>query len=983
VNSRLARFTAVFTSIVLVAVACGDDFERLETSDSGADAEDTAAPQDAVSDTGAGQDAASPKDVAIAPIVCKTDADCAALPVTSCQVRRCLAASSGSWCAAVALADATTCDDGDPCTLQSQCKAGKCAATGKNACGCKTDADCTQHDNGNACDGILVCDTSGSQSRCVVKADSAVACEPGKDTCKPAQCDPKDGACKPQPAADGVLCDDGDDCTTDDVCSAGTCAGATTICPCQEDADCAKSEDGNMCNGTLFCDKTDFPPKCVVKPGTLVTCSTLDDTDCTENTCDVKTGKCSPKAAKDKTACDDGDSCTASDICVDGACVSGANTCPCSGAADCAKYEDGDACNGTLYCDIAASKPTCTINPSTVSTCPQSDDACLTSGCDKNTGACSVKAKPNQTKCDDGDACTGGDHCEKGTCKPSAEICPCKSDKDCASASENKCLGARFCDKSAAPFQCRHNPALKVVCPITNDTECKTNFCSPKTGKCAFQSAVEGKACNADGNPCTKGDVCKSGACVAGTNVCPCEKDPDCGKFEDNDVCNGTLYCDTAKLPLRCQVNPKTVVVCKTVDDTACARNTCDPKTGACAMASFNENGPCNADDSDCTKGDFCSSGSCMAGKNQCGCTKDSECAAYDDKNACNGSYFCDKGQKPFTCALNPKTVVKCTASSNPCLLASCDPATGKCADKARPDGTGCSDGEQCTVADTCMAGKCNGKQICACLTDADCAGTNLKDLCLGIPRCATETFPATCQPDPNTAITCPNLDSPCAELACQPTTGACALHAKPDTAGKTCDDDNPCTLKTTCSKLQCGGGATRLCDDANKCTADGCDVSKSTDPKTGCFFFKLSNQTCNDGDKCTEGDVCTNGSCEAGPKKDCDDNKPCTQDSCGAAVGCEHKPASGTSCSDGDNCTEKDICVSGKCEGTKKDCDDGFQCTEDECRPNGMCDHKPPPPPGMGDASCDAGKGGQKGTCKVGQKLGEFLCCDTGGCVK
>jgi hypothetical protein len=30
----------------------------------------------------------------------------------------------------------------------------------------------------------------------------------------------------------------------------------TNTCACTNDSDCAKSEDGNLCNGTLYCDKS-------------------------------------------------------------------------------------------------------------------------------------------------------------------------------------------------------------------------------------------------------------------------------------------------------------------------------------------------------------------------------------------------------------------------------------------------------------------------------------------------------------------------------------------------------------------------------------------------------------------------------------------------------------------------------------------------------------------------------------------------------
>ena len=37
----------------------------------------------------------------------------------------------------------------------------------------------------------------------------------------------------------------------------------------------------------------------------------------------------------------------------------------------------------------------------------------------------------------------------------------------------------------------------------------------------------------------------------------------------------------------------------------------------------------------------------------------------------------------------------------------------------------------------------------------------------------------------------------------------------------------------------------------------------------------------CDDGDTCTLGDTCSEGACLAGPKLNCDDGNPCTEDVC------------------------------------------------------------------------------------------------------
>jgi hypothetical protein len=70
-----------------------------------------------------------------------------------------------------------------------------------------------------------------------------------------------------------------------DVCSGAACAPGTNTCGCGSDADCAGQEDGNLCNGKLFCDKSALPNKCRVNPATLIACGTTLDGFCQQNQC--------------------------------------------------------------------------------------------------------------------------------------------------------------------------------------------------------------------------------------------------------------------------------------------------------------------------------------------------------------------------------------------------------------------------------------------------------------------------------------------------------------------------------------------------------------------------------------------------------------------------------------------------------------------------------------------------------------------------
>lgn len=124
-------------------------------------------------------------------------------------------------------------------------------------------------------------------------------------------------------------------------------------------------------------------------------------------------------------------------------------------------------------------------------------------------------------------------------------------------------------------------------------------------------------------------------------------------------------------------------------------------------------------------------------------------------------------------------------------------------------------------------------------------------------------------------------------------------------------------------------------CEDGNPCTDNSCN------PVTGCVA--LANQaTCTDGSACTDGDICKDMACVPGGKVVCNDNNPCTIDSCDALLGCVYTNAI-EPCDDGNPCTEKDVCSAGICKGTLKNCDDGNACTLDSCT-GGICSSKSAP---------------------------------------
>jgi cysteine-rich repeat protein len=99
---------------------------------------------------------------------------------------------------------------------------------------------------------------------------------------------------------------------------------------------------------------------------------------------------------------------------------------------------------------------------------------------------------------------------------------------------------------------------------------------------------------------------------------------------------------------------------------------------------------------------------------------------------------------------------------------------------------------------------------------------------------------------------------------------------------GSSCDDADACTTPDTCDGAGSCSGAALVCNDANLCTNDTCDSG------SGCIFTN-NTATCDDLDACTTADACSGGTCVGGPPLDCDDADPCTADGCDGVTGCFH----------------------------------------------------------------------------------------------
>ena len=305
-----------------------------------------------------------------------------------------------------------------------------------------------------------------------------------------------------------------------------------------------------------------------------------------------------------------------------------------------------------------------------------------------------------------------------------------------------------------------------------------------------------------------------------------------------------------------------------------------------------------------------------------------------DDGNACTLTDTCQNhvctGIDPVTCA-----------PSDQCHNGVCNPATGLCGNAAKPNGSVCSDGDPCTLNDTCQSG------ICA-------AGA-----------------PVVCSPS----------DSCHDAGTCDSGTGGCSNPVKPD--GASCSDGNACTSGDSCEGGTCQPGGAISCNDGNVCTSDSCDpgsgcvytdhtsdcndnnpcTTDTCDPATGCVFTNNTG-VCDDGNACTSGDTCAEGTCHAGGAVTCNDNNPCTTDTCNPATGCVYTNNT-NACSDNNVCTVSDTCVGGAClAGTPIVCSDGNVCTDDSCNPTTGCVFT------NNTAACDDGN-----PCTMGDACGGGTC--------
>jgi hypothetical protein len=169
-----------------------------------------------------------------------------------------------------------------------------------------------------------------------------------------------------------------------------------------------------------------------------------------------------------------------------------------------------------------------------------------------------------------------------------------------------------------------------------------------------------------------------------------------------------------------------------------------------------------------------------------------------------------------------PGALKTCTASTDPCKVNVCDPATGDCVTQNAPNGTTCEDGNLCTTGETCQEGVCQGGTAVAncCQSTSDC------------PTPANQCLRATC------------------------ISNVCGVENKPDNTA--CDDNLGCTRGETCLAGICQGGTSTCTGTNNFCCGAGTSRAGNCRQAPGTVCTQ-NNQCCNSctGSRTTPG-VCT-----------------------------------------------------------------------------------------------------------------------------
>ena len=998
-------------------------------------------------------------------------------------------------CTNPAKANGTACSDANACTQTDTCQTGVCTGSSPVVCTasdpCHDVGTCTPATgvctnpakaNGTTCSDGNACTQTDTCQTGVCTGSNPVVCT-ASDPCHTAgTCTPATGVCTNPAKANGTTCSDGNACTQTDTCQTGVCTGSNP------------ASNGTVCNDANACTQTDTCQSGVCTGSNPVVCTASDQCH-TAGTCTPATGVCSNPAKSNGTACGDGSACTQTDTCQSGVCT-GSNPVVCTAS---------DPCHDVGTCTPA-------------------------------TGVCTNPAKANGTTCSDGNACTQPDTCQAGVCAGGSPVV-CTASDACHDA--GTCTPATGCSNPAkangtvctdGSLCTQTDTCQSGVCTGSNPVVCTASdqchlagTCTPATGICSNPVKANGTACN-DGNACTQTDACQSGVCT-GSNPAGCTADnvhwtvtgPTSVTFDWRGtdltlfygptaaygqsvtaVSQAGLTCDPAAVPGNSSSGPYkeariTGLLANSVYHYRVGSGGADhtfrtaPSAGSSGFSVMAQGNIGNA----AYYPEVAGVQGLIAGdiprfvlvlgdltyKNSHGSTNDiqhfndvmvwSQEAAYmpawgnaewdgptyDDLRNYKGRfdfanpqtasrtpnvsncgedwYWFDYGNTRFIAYPEPTPLTgsssdytawtdwytRMVAGGGPMATAQSDAnirfivtyghrpayssghATGDSQLKSYLDTLACTYSKYVLnlAADSSDYERSNPQKGASC---ANAAAPGVVHLTVGTGGSTLEQDGAclwlTCTKPTWSAVRFMRLGamkltfSPNAiagSFLCGPAGGgtndiSCTQGAAIDTFtlppgqcdgapnGTTCNDGNACTQTDTCQSGACTGTNPVVCTASDPCH----DVGTCT-PATGICSnpAKANGATCSDGNACTQSDTCQSGVCAGANPVVCTASDQChTAGTCTPGTGICSNPAkaNGTSCSDGNACTQSDTCQSGLCTGANP-----VVCTaSDQCHDVGTCT------PATGVCSNPAKANGA--TCSDGNACTQTDTCQSGVCT-
>lgn len=239
-----------------------------------------------------------------------------------------------------------------------------------------------------------------------------------------------------------------------------------------------------------------------------------------------------------------------------------------------------------------------------------------------------------------------------------------------------------------------------------------------------------------------------------------------------------------------------------------------------------------------------------------------------------------------------------------------------------------CDDDNPCTD-DTCHA-------VNGCLHDKVLDGTTcIQGSCEGL----LWNEPVTCLDGECTfggrSLQCIDGND-CTDDECSPEFGCVFL---PNSLS--CDDYDPCTTGDVCQNSDCVGSGTLNCDDNNYCTSNSCIAGQGCSSVPTNEALPCGTGSCS-GLSWTRQATCSNGFCTPGATVSCDDGITCTTDSCGSLTGCSNL-LQANKCLINEECYGNlQTKIDDKCSQclsalnpthwSARSCDDNKPCTTDTC---------------------------------------------------